>query len=353
MADYDLAIVGGGPSGSTCATFAAKAGLKVLLLEKERFPREKVCGDCLNPSCWPVLERLGVAGQLLAQPHAKLRELEMVGVTGASRRFSLQTGPGGEVAIKRSLLDQSLLENARSAGADVQEGAVLRGLRHENGAWHLRFENRSATARLLVGADGRNSTVARLRGIAPVIRRDRVAIQTHWPCRPHFRQRIVMRLFETGYCGIADVGDHQLNLCLVSTPARMPGLKQKIQAQFAIPPEHPWRTITPLARKPAPALSSKLLLVGDAARVVEPFTGEGIYYALASGELAARSILSGNLEGYPHAQQRLYRGRLWVNQIAKAAVLHPKIASKLLAIVPEEWLKLLSRKILGPALASP
>src|SRR5947207_1943593 len=61
MQTLDVAIVGGGPAGSSCAAFCALACLRTLVLEREKFPREKVCGDCLNPSCWPVLERLGVA----------------------------------------------------------------------------------------------------------------------------------------------------------------------------------------------------------------------------------------------------------------------------------------------------
>jgi flavin-dependent dehydrogenase len=75
-----------------------------------------------------------------------------------------------------------------------------------------------------------------------------------------------------------------------------------------------------------------LLLVGDAARVVEPFTGEGIYYALASGELAARCIVAERLSAYPALHAALYRGRLWVNQLARFASLHPRVATQFLRI---------------------
>src|SRR4051812_11588533 len=69
MDRVDVAIVGGGPAGSACAFFCARAGLRTVLVERETFPREKVCGDCLNPSCWPVLERLGVAEAVRRLPH--------------------------------------------------------------------------------------------------------------------------------------------------------------------------------------------------------------------------------------------------------------------------------------------
>lgn len=350
MADYDLAIVGGGPSGSACATFAARAGLKVLLLEKERFPREKVCGDCINPSCWPVFERLGIADQITGQPHAELREVELMGVTGASRRFTLRPGPRGEIAIRRSLLDQILLQNARTAGVEVREQEALQALRHDQEGFRLDCSNGSWTARLLVGADGRNSTVARLGGIAPLIQRERVAMQTHLPCPAHLRQRVVMRLCKEGYCGLADVGDGILNVCLVSKPADMPSLKTWAQGEFGVPEGHPWRTITPLARLPSPVMHGNLLLVGDAARVVEPFTGEGIYYAIATGELAARCVIEKDLASYPRLHRALYKGRVWVNQLAKAAVLHPRVASKLLQIAPQNWIRLLTAKVVGPAM---
>src|SRR5438132_1257771 len=72
MEPFEVTIVGGGPAGSSCAAFCVLAGLRTLVLERETFPREKVCGDCLNPSCWPVLERLDLAQQVRNLPHSKL-----------------------------------------------------------------------------------------------------------------------------------------------------------------------------------------------------------------------------------------------------------------------------------------
>ena len=69
---FDVAIVGGGPAGASCASFCARAGLRVVVLEREIFPREKVCGDCLNPACWGILRRLGLAERVRALPHGRL-----------------------------------------------------------------------------------------------------------------------------------------------------------------------------------------------------------------------------------------------------------------------------------------
>jgi flavin-dependent dehydrogenase len=148
----------------------------------------------------------------------------------------------------------------------------------------------------------------------------------------------VLQFLREGYSGQAPVGNDELNLCLVSKPAGMPALRRWAEATFGVSPNQSWRTITPLRRDAIGPAHRRLFLIGDAARVVEPFTGEGIYYALRSGELAAEAIRAlcagGNDEAiaraYAIAHENLYRGRLWVNRIARTAVLSPLLTSWLM-----------------------
>jgi geranylgeranyl reductase family protein len=321
---YDVVIVGGGPAGSACATACAEAGLRALLLERAVFPREKVCGDCLNPSCWPILERLGVANRILAQPHSRFSEVVFSSARGASVSCPLGDSPHGEIAIPRSALDKILLDRAREAGADVREGIAVTAIAP---GWEITTAGETFHALVLVAADGRNSTVARLLGLLPAPKKDRVGAQTHLPLPDGFGEKVQMHFLPHGYCGTASVGGGLMNLCLVARPARLPELKLWAAGQFQISADQTWRTITPLERDAVRPARENLLLVGDAARVVEPFTGEGIYYALASGTLAASHIAKGELSSYAAAHARLYRGRLWVNQLAKAAVLYPTLAA--------------------------
>ena len=339
---HDVAIVGAGPAGSTCAALCAEAGLKTLVIERANFPREKVCGDCVNPACWPILERLALADRVRALPHSMIQEVEFIGTNGHSVRHRLAPLSRGEIAIKRSVFDHLLLARARELGAEIHEGTTVTAL--EKG-WSIQTTAESFQARALVAADGRNSTVARLLGLLPSLEKDRIGVQTHFPAPRDFGNRVVMRFLPRGYCGLASVGDGQLNLCLVSTARRIGELKSWAAHEFALPLEQEWRTITPLARAAVPAAHANLLLVGDAARVVEPFTGEGIYYALASGELAARHIIARDLAGYAKSHARLYRGRLWINQLAKQAVLHPRIAT--FALRFPSALRLLTAKVVG------
>jgi flavin-dependent dehydrogenase len=149
-----------------------------------------------------------------------------------------------------------------------------------------------------------------------------------------------MRLLPFGYCGVADVGGGEINVCLVARSRDLDRLKAWAHERFSLAPDQAWRSIAPLARAPLPPAQERLLLIGDAARVVEPFTGEGIYYALATGALAADAIIRGDLASYAREHRQLYRGRLWVNELAKAAVLHPVIASRVLRLA-RGWPQLL------------
>lgn len=347
---YDVAIAGGGPAGAACATLCAAAGLRTLVLEKSIFPRDKVCGDCLNPGCWPIFEQLGVAGRVLAAPHASLGQVEFL--CGRALRLSAPLD-GNEIAIPRRILDDILLRRSQEAGAEVRQGAPLQAIsRNAVGDWRLEAGNRSFTARLLVAADGRNSTVARLLGAAPPACRDRIALQTHIPAHvPAGEARsIEMHLLPEGYCGVAPVGDSLINICLVASSDRLDGLKAAISSRFSILDSQPWRAIAPLRRAPIGPYRDGVLYVGDAARVVEPFTGEGIYYALRSGVLAARQILAGALREYPAAHAALYRRRLWVNGLARFAVTHPRAGAGLLRLMSAHRapLEYLVRRVTAP-----
>lgn len=355
---FDVAIVGGGPAGSSCAAFCAIAGLQSLVLDREKFPREKVCGDCLNPSCWHILERLELADQVRGLPHSKLCLVEFISINRRGVTVNLPSGANGEISVKRSLFDDLLLTRARDLGVNVREQTTVTGL-SRNDHWNIETDSGDFfQARILIGADGRNSTVAHLCNLLPRPARERVALQAHIPLPRDFGNRIVLQFLREGYSGQAPVNETQLNLCLVGTPPTISKLRRWAECQFQLPADQGWRTITPLTRSPVPAAHENLFFVGDAARVVEPFTGEGIYYALRSGELAANAvakIVRGEnrqlaLRDFTRAYCGMYRGRLWINRLAREAVLRPQVGSLFVhaARINPLILKLLTAKIVSP-----
>jgi geranylgeranyl reductase family protein len=363
METFDVAIVGAGPAGSSCAAFCSLAGLRTLVLERETFPREKVCGDCLNPSSWPVLRRLGIAERVRQLPHAILNTVEFIAISGRKVAVNLPGGDENEISIKRSLFDALLLSRARELGAQIYEGTIVTTVTAAaNGSnWKIGTADGSVfAARTLVGADGRNSTVARLCNLLPRPARERVALQAHIPLPPGFGDRIVLQFLREGYSGQAPVNDEELNLCLVSKPSNLSALRCWAEQRFSLHEDHLWRTITPLSRVALSPAHDRLFMVGDAARVVEPFTGEGIYYALRSGELAAGAILKmirgkdqqSALREFANAHAEMYRGRLWINRLARAAVLWPHVGSLFVhaARFHPTILRLLTAKIVTPQL---
>lgn len=353
---FDLVIVGAGPAGSTCAAFCAQAGLRTLLLEREKFPREKVCGDCLNPSCWPVLRRLGLFERVRALPHGNLDAVEFIAIGGQKIHVGLPKSDESEIAIKRSLFDELLMLRAKELGVDVREATTVSAIeKTASGHWRIDVGTEAIEARILVGADGRNSTVARLANLLPRPARERVALQSHISLPKEFGNRVVLQFLPEGYSGQAPVNDRELNLCLVGVPASISSLRVWAEKHFGIAPDHQWRTITPLTRAAISPAHDNLFLIGDAACVVEPFTGEGIYYALRGGELAAGAIAKiirgedrqSTLYEFERAHATMYRGRLWINQLTRAAVLSPRFASMVLRVArfQPSILRLLTDKI--------
>src|SRR6266581_700573 len=343
METFDVAIVGGGPAGSSCGAFCAATGLRTIVLEREKFPREKVCGDCLNPACWPVLRRLGMVERVRQLSHGILHSVEFIAIGGQKIVVDLPSSEESEIAVKRSLFDALLLRRAGELGAHIYEQTTVSALsKHANNdGWRIEtVGGKIFAAKTLVGADGRNSTVARLCNLLPRPSRERVALQAHIPLPADFGNRVVLQFLPEGYSGQAPVNREELNLCLVSKPPNISALRRWAEKRFSLQRDHQWRTITPLTRATLTPARGKLFLIGDAARVVEPFTGEGIYYALRSGELAANAIVKiirGEdrqlaLREFARAYAQMYRGRLWINRLARAAVLSPKISSAFLRV---------------------
>ena len=327
----DVAVIGAGPAGSVAAALCAQGGLRTVLLDRERFPREKVCGDCLNPAAWEVLDRLDVAGSLGGRRHRLPGSVEFRSISGKSFTVDLAaTSSRPEWVIRRSDLDAVLASRAVDLGAEFRENTSVLSVQPDG---RVETSSGGIQASFVVAADGRNSSTGRSLGCLPRSRPDRVAIQAHIPKPVFLQSTIAMALHPEGYEGLADLDDETANLCLVARPRDLPALRDRVSDRLHLRADQPWRSISPLDRRDGIPRVGRVLFAGDSARVVEPFTGEGITYALHGGALAAGAVLraaargEAELDHYPPALHRLYRGRLWINRLARLAVLHPRMAS--------------------------
>lgn len=334
MNEFDVIVVGGGPAGSAAATFCAQHGLRVALFEHKKFPRHKVCGDVINPNCWPVLERLGAA--------EKIRELPHHEITGA--RFTTPTGAVAEVemnarAIRRSVFDAELLKHAKACGVTVFENETVLDITPAREV--LTRERRYVALLCIIGADGRHSLVARKTGLARdgTGRNGHIAFQAHFRAPATMDDRVQLHLFPGGYCGVVRVDAERVNLCILTDRegARLHDDCEALFAQtvwrnpqfrslgIAPAPLEPLQSAHPLRTPMNRPARDGVLLVGDALQVTEPFTGQGIFFALRTGELAANAICAG--EDYAAAVKSLYRARGRTNELLRRLMYRQRMAT--------------------------
>jgi geranylgeranyl reductase family protein len=332
---YDTVVVGAGPAGAMAALVLAQAGYRVALLDKARFPRAKVCGDCLNPSAWSVWERHGLQDRFADLPHHVLEgvAIELNGEVAFRQDFDTVKRNGR--VIDRSILDDWLVREAQAAGAEFFPETRVNSIETDGS---VKTNQGDFSAQFILGADGRNSLVARLAGLTPPNHPcARVAWQTDIGGE-YVDNHVHMHVFDDGYYGLARINATTANLCLVL--GKQSHLTPQQAANRFFPSLHPcvWRSVYPIYRLRSKVGRGKVWLAGDAARVVEPFTGEGIYFALASGEAAACAMIHGfktkneneALRRYKTDHQALYRGRVEVNAFVQWATQSPQRAVRTL-----------------------
>ena len=359
--NFDIAIVGAGPAGSSAAIFLARKGYSVALIDKERFPREKLCGDFINPINRPVFRALGVEKKILSQQHEKVTSFRMTSFSGEETEAALackneDTGLG----LRRFDLDHILLEQAASEGVGLFQDSRVQGIRKEGNEWNLEIDRGGIVEHLracvLIGADGRNSWVAHHLGMvtAASTRGRSVGFQVRLKSAAKIGNKVEIHLFPGGYAGLVGLGDHTITLGFAidkgslryHAPERLLDshlpvnrhLKDILQCSQAI---GEIRSTYPVYFSPRRSYGDGVLLVGDAARVSEPVTGEGIYFAMKSGELAAKTVdqafrrsdfSARHLRIYERECQRAFARRRRINMLIRWLMYRPAVLSPLIRL---------------------
>ncbi len=301
---YDMIVVGAGPAGSLFSYLTARAGFKVLLLDKSYFPRQKVCGDCLNAKCWSIWKAAGLEESFRELPHHRVEGFKVSSEYEEPLGVSYAPSQREERAVSRLVLDEWLRLKAIEAGAECLTSVNLRS--YENRTELVTSEG-TFGGTLIVGADGRNSWIARAAGLDRGRRTcSRIGWQTSIPAAMADDQ-IHIKFFEEGYFGLVRYSEKEANLCLMldSNSFNTP---QMIADRFfdGLPPLG-WKSTFPISRSDNIAGDRNVLLLGDAAKMVEPFTGEGIYMALHSAWDAANLCISHLAEQRP----AFHLGPMW------------------------------------------
>jgi geranylgeranyl reductase family protein len=345
--EADVIIVGAGPAGSTTAFYLAQAGLDVLLLEKSRFPREKVCGDGLTPRAVKALVAMGID---VSEKNGWLRN-KGLRVIGAGQRMELpwpelSSYPGYGLVRTRNDLDETLARRAQQAGARLLEDTTVTGPviddRTERITGVTISNERTYLARTVIAADGNSSRLSVAMGLRK--RDDRplgVAVRTYYKTPRHDDDYLESWLdlwdgdrLLPGYGWIFGMGDGTSNvgLGLLNTSQAFGNTDYRemlrmwlkgMPAEWGFTEENRTEPIRgaalPMGFNRTPHYHRGLLLAGDAGGMVNPFNGEGIAYAMESGEILARTVVQAFargrtaetervLAGYPLALRQAYGG---------------------------------------------
>jgi flavin-dependent dehydrogenase len=291
----DVIVIGGGPAGLAAAAAVAARGLDALLLERQRLPVDKACGEGLLPGGVRALEALGASRHLDPDGWSRLRAIRWIQEDGSAAEARLPA-PGG-MGIRRLALSAALAARAREAGAEVRDGAPVESHRRDaDGMTVVMASGEELRARLLVAADGLASPVREREGLSrPPRSPRRFGLRRHFSLAPwtdavevHFTRGVEAYVTPVGprRVGLAFLFEDGTEPRLEGLLARFPALASRLAGA---PFDSSLAGAGPLGRDSSARVRDRLLLAGDAGGYVDAITGEGVSLALEE------AVLLGNL----------------------------------------------------------
>lgn len=308
---YEVIVVGSGPSGSTVAYELARRGVEVAILEREKLPRTKLCGGGITLKAAHLLPF-----DISPIVHCTVQRLILL--YRGEERLVIEDGQPLLYTSMREEFDYFLAEKAAQEGAAVLEGQAVQEIQEEEGQYVIRTQSSRFRARIVVGADGANSLVARSQNLRSdpflILALEGEAPDQHLSSDLEADTVLVdWGAIRNGYGWIFPKKQH--TTIGVGAPVGLASqlrryydafIRRSIQDPRAFPRIKGHHL--PIRRVRTPIQRKRVVLVGDAAGLVEPFTGEGIYYAIRSAQIAAEEIIrvqTGKSPNFQEYEQRI------------------------------------------------
>lgn len=291
---YDVAVIGGGPAGCATAITAARAGKRVLLCEKGRYPRHKVCGEFISPESHEVLaDLLGRDHPLLKTP-PRITQARMF-VDGLCLDFSL---PQPAWSIPRFDLDHALWQASIIAGATCHDSTTAQSITADS----LRINDEEIKIGTVINASGRWSNLRRPSLVESGPRW--IGIKAHFTGEQAPPSTDVY-FFDGGYCGVQPISDGKINASAMVRADVATSLPEVFAAHQELwLRSRAWEQVTetvttsPLIHASPEPVTNGVINAGDAVAFIDPYTGDGISLALRTGVLAAQCAISGGPNRY-------------------------------------------------------
>jgi flavin-dependent dehydrogenase len=349
MNPYDVIVIGAGPAGCASALFLHQKGLRVLVLDRAEFPRDKVCGEFISPAADDILKELGVLDTIQQSDPVRLRGVAISSYGKLELCIDYPACPGRvepmtSLSLSRFQLDHLLVQKLIQQGVEVRERHVVDDFLFEEnrvtGVKGRDESNRSFTflASVVVDASGRNGlSLRRLALIKPHRGPAKFALAAHWENIQFPQDYCYMHISSPGYTGMAPVRDDSVNVVLVVEDRHIKGRELDAFYQTAVRsnerrqtllagarPKERVRSVGSLAYDVRPVPCGGLVLAGDTTGFIDPFTGEGIYLSLRSAQLAAgiihQAFMAGDfskefLEEYDRQRQEEFRKKFVLSRI--------------------------------------
>lgn len=289
---FDIAVIGGGPAGTSAAITAARRGHRVVLLERGSFPRQKVCGEFVSSEALQLLKALLGDSEILSG--APLITRARIFVDGKTRETKIAAAAK---SIPRFVLDAALWESAKSRGITAVENATVQEISGD-GPFRIVTDSSEYVAKSVINATGRWSNLAEHLRLPK--------LDASVGLKGHFRElepsaSVDLYFFPGGYCGVQPIGENEVNVSAMVLPSIAKNLETVFQQEANLrersknwfPTTEPVSTYPLVHGKPLPIQAKRNILnVGDAAGFIDPFVGDGISMALHSGHMAAESLHS-------------------------------------------------------------